>query len=235
MAHMIPNMPNRTIATFLTSPCKVAKKLNWKKNSGCILSLSVLKDRLDIVISSHPQLEKADRLLPSIYLKKRSFANTKTLDPSVPLELASIITYHNICGMVVSWPVQKEGWCGAPCGRVLHFLDQIAAYGNVLSTCRPMCLYDVHHHLPNVDSWGRNPIFGDTQSSRQRNLHLASIEQYQDAGVGAVDVWNNFLVTHWPDWSAEHRDSSKLHCGKKDFSCVYTEFGEHNFVKTNFA
>lgn len=221
---MITANANRSIGTFLTSPCKVAQKLEWRKNSGSLLSLSISVNRLNVVICSHPEVDESPRILPPIDLKTTSVANRKVISPSVSEELSDVVKNHGVCGMVVSWPVQKEGWCGASCGRVLNVLDQIASSGLVLSVSRPVCLYDIHHYVPTSDTWGRNPVYGNLESAYQKRLHVASEEQYQDSGANAVDVSNDFLRTYFQSKAPT-----------KETSSFCTEVQEKCFGRMNFA
>ena len=113
-------MPVRSsITKFLTSPSKIARALDWKK-SASVLSLHVGKDSIDLAVTSHPSSTSDEEVilpLPSIPIKCEVQENQKVLKSDVLAELADIVDKFQVCGMVVSWPVQKEGWCGAPCRR----------------------------------------------------------------------------------------------------------------------
>lgn len=185
-------MPAKTLSKLLTSPSKVAHALDWKKVSGSILSLSIHGDRMDLAVASHPTIGEAPQPLPSIPIKTTVVNNRKQLCPTVGEELLAILQDWQVCGLVVNWPVQKEGWCGAPCGKVLHTLDQLV---NKLSS-RPICLWDEEHHLPSEDEWGRSPIYGEASN---KTVHIASEEQYKAPATPAADVWNDFCRAHWPE------------------------------------
>ena len=183
-----------TITQMLTTPGQVAHALDWRQASGAILSLRIVRDRIDLAVASHPALEEPTMELPSIPLRTSTKDNRKVLDAAVSRELAQAVQRFNVCGMVVSWPVQREGWCGKSCGKVLHTLDQIQAAAR-----RPVCLYDPEHSAPPEDEWGRAPLYAQTTD---QTLHVASQEQYnQDNTVGkvAVDIWNDFCAEHWPE------------------------------------
>jgi hypothetical protein len=186
----------KSLTKLLTTPNKVAHALEWRKASGSILSISVCKDKIDLAVASHPSLEDPVQPLPSIPLKLETVENHKVLPQSVMDELDHIVKDWKVCGMVVSWPVQKEGRCGAPCGRVLHTLDQLTERSNVLSSSRPVCLWDREHNLPHEDEWGRDPLYGHTT---KKTLHLASKEQYADSKCVAADIWEDFCRAQWPD------------------------------------
>jgi hypothetical protein len=187
----------RSIAKLLTSPNKVAQALDWKKASGSILSLNVCRNGIDIAIASHPSSDEPIEHMPTIPLKLVIQNHQKILARSVIDDIVDIVNENQVCGMVVSWPVQKEGWCGAPCGRVLHALDQITAQSNILNGSRPICLWDTEHNLPQEDEWGRDPVYAIPS---EKTEHRASIEQYQDHSCQATDIWNDFSLTHWPEY-----------------------------------
>jgi RNase H-fold protein (predicted Holliday junction resolvase) len=139
-------------------------------------------------------MEEPTMELPSIPLRTSTKNNRRVLDSAISEELAQAVQKFNVCGMVVSWPVQREGWCGKSCGKVLHTLDQIQAVAQ-----RPVCLYDPEHSTPPEDEWGRAALYSETSD---KTLHVASEEQYeQDRTVGkvAADIWNDFCAEHWPE------------------------------------
>lgn len=199
----------KSITNFITTPCRVAHSLDWRQASGSILSLRITNNLIDIAVASHPSCYEPVQPLSSIPLvtMKTSVGNRKVLDSRVAEQLAQVVRDFNVCGMVVGWPVQKEGWCGAPYGRVFHSLDQLmtttASQDRVFHKSRHICLYDLNHHVPAEDEWGRSPIYSQAPSD-DRTLHIASEEQYNQEetgqGVVAVDIWNDFCQTHWPEF-----------------------------------
>jgi hypothetical protein len=225
----------KAITSFLTAPSRVAHALDWKKASGALLSLRVCDGRIDLAAASHPSFPGEPILpLPSIPIATETVNNRHVIKASVARELKGIVDRFNIAGIVVSWPVQKEGWCGASCGKTLHVLDQVA---EVLSNCsssyqqRPICLYDPEHHVPPEDEWGRAPRYG-VPAPPGKTLHVASKEQYAcpttttSANNGdsskhvAVDILNDFYREHWPEFANTHhhsstRSSNSVECNNK--------------------
>lgn len=129
--------------------------------------------------------------LTSIPLRSSTLNNRKVLSPTVSQELFQAVKKFNVCGIVVSWPVQHDGWCGKSCGKVLHALDQIQADVN-----RPMCLFDPTHSTPPEDEWGRATIYS---KPTKKTRHVASKEQYENTlNTDVVDVWNAFSAENWP-------------------------------------
>jgi hypothetical protein len=194
----------RSISHFLTSPSIVANSLNWKKNSGSLLSLLISKDKIDLVLASHPQFEEHVQMMKPIRLITQKVDNLRILDESVSLELAKIIRTYNVCGMIVGWPVEREGWCGASCGRVLYTLDKLSDCDTderVMKTNRPVCLYDLNHHNSSEDEWGRSVVYCKTSDE---TVHVSSEESSFNCAynsVGATALWYDFRETYWPQFT----------------------------------
>lgn len=207
------NASKRSLSALLTAPSKVAQALDWKRASGSILSVAVQKDRIDLAVASHPATDADVTSLASIPLKMEVQNGSKGLSPKVSQELAKIVNDFSVCGLVVSWPVQKEGWCGAPCGRVLFTLDQLTAQSKtLLSRSRPVCLWDEAHHQSLEDDWGRAEIYGKASNKTE---HRASAEQYQAPLTVAADVWNDFCRAHWPElYYRSHSADEEVLLGK---------------------
>jgi hypothetical protein len=183
-----------SITKLLTSPAKVAHALDWKKSAGSVLSMTISADRIHLAVASHPSSDTTSpQSLPSIPLKTNVLHGKKKLIPQVSEELAHIIKDWSVCGLVVSWPVQKEGWCGAPCGKVLFTLDLLV---NSKALNRPVCLWDQEHHDAFEDEWGRSQIYSKPSN---KTIHKASEEQYKAPVLLATNVWNDFCAAHWPD------------------------------------
>ena len=186
-----------SITQMLTTPSKVAHALDWRQASGSVLSLRIVQDRIDLAVASHPALDQPTLELPSIPLRTSTRGNRKILDAAVSRELAQTVQQFQVCGWIVSWPVQREGWCGKSCGQVLHTLDQIPS----LAAGKPVCLYDPEHSAPPEDEWGRATLYATTTD---KTRHVASEEQYEhnnSDGKVAVDIWNDFCQEHWPELS----------------------------------
>lgn len=188
-----------SLSRFLTTPSKVAHALDWRKASGgCILSMSIRPDFVDLAVASHPDSEDAPVPLPSIPIQTQVVNNQRVISPAVAEELGKIMNAWNVCGMVVSWPVQEEGWVGAPCGRVLFTLDQLIQSqtgAGVINANRKVCLWNESHNEYCEDNWGRCPLYAKTS---EKTIHYASKEQYQAPRTLAADVWNDFCRAHWP-------------------------------------
>lgn len=192
----------KSIYNYLVTPSKVAHALDWRKASGAVLSLRIVKDRLDLAVSSHPEAEEPTYSLPSIPLEYQTINNRKTLLPKVSRELTEVIQKYHVCGMVVSWPVQTEGWCGKSCGTVLHVLDQLASQG---LPNRPICLFEPTHASPPEDEWGRATLYSEP-AKQDQTMHLASRDQYGQehttvTGKMAADLWKQYVQEQWPELS----------------------------------
>jgi len=50
----------------------------------------------------------------------------RKIPPSSRQQLADLVHAHNVCGFVVSWPLQRAtGLAGAACGRTLHTIEEL--------------------------------------------------------------------------------------------------------------
>ena len=140
----------------------------------------------------------------------------KLVPPDAKRMLSGLVRDHNICGFVVSWPLQQDtGLMGASCGRTLWALEQLLAEeceddvesssssSSSTSTVplfannRPLCLWDgIHREQPATDAFGRSSVYARTSTKTE---HCASKEQYhQDESVLAAQVWKDFCEHHWP-------------------------------------
>ncbi|KAL7564041.1 hypothetical protein ACA910_006949 [Epithemia clementina (nom. ined.)] len=191
----------KSITRLLVSPTKVAHALDWKKRAGgALLSVHLGDEKIDLATSYHPSQNIPIHRLPSIPLEFEIKGNQKVLKSHVLDEISHVVKDLNICGLVVSWPVQKEGWCGASCGKVLHTLDQIVEETNIVSKARPVCLWDGHHFHLSEDEWGRVSFYGVPNPNR-RQVHLASQEQYRDCGMVAAGIAQDYIRFHWPEFA----------------------------------
>jgi RNase H-fold protein (predicted Holliday junction resolvase) len=184
------------LAKLLVSPSKIASTLNWKKITGAVLSLDIHKDRIGMAIASHPTMNDGAEALEPIYYH---FQHGKLPD-NTKQKLEEIVQHeHDICGIVVSWPLQTDtGHMGASCGRTIHVVEELLEDTNVFAPNRPLCFWDSQHtqSCGNEDEWGRCSQYSRTSSKHE---HLASVEQYsQDENVAAIQVWNDFVRVHWP-------------------------------------
>jgi len=196
-------MPVRAneIMKFMTAPSKVADTLDWRKLSGSILTMDIGHKCIGLAVACHPTtgepIQKLEAL--KIQLVTKGHAE-RALSPSVLEHLQEIVHEHNVCGFVVSWPLQKEGRAGAPCGKVLHTLDSLVNESSTIVTrSRPFCLWDDHHFRQDDDEWGRSQVYAKRTTNKLE--HKASEEQYahECSSSLAVDVWNDFCRQQWPE------------------------------------
>jgi hypothetical protein len=132
----------------------------------------------------------------------------KVMPSDAKRRISGLVRAHNICGFVVSWPLQQDtGLMGASCGRTLWALEQLledCEDGSSITTTdplfannRPLCLWDgVRREQPATDAFGRSSVYARTSTKTE---HCASKEQYhQDESVLAAEVWKDFCEHHWP-------------------------------------
>jgi RNase H-fold protein (predicted Holliday junction resolvase) len=179
----------------LTMPAKVASSLDWRKLGGALLTLDIHSDRIGVAVAHHPSRGERCHTFESLPLEKKG----RSIPDQTKRRLAELCSEHNVCGIVVSWPVQQDtGKLGFAAGRTLWTIEQLLQQGNILTPNRPLCLWDgVHAKQPPIDDWGRSAAYARTSD---KTYHLASQEQYhQEENVVAAQVWKDFMKTNWPD------------------------------------
>jgi RNase H-fold protein (predicted Holliday junction resolvase) len=195
-----------SLSRLLTTPNKVAQALDWRRASGSLLSLVVHRDSIEVAVASHPAFMEPAVELPDIPLD-----NKTTTKHDIAIDTVQrLVSQYNVCGVVVSWPVQRQGWVGASCGRVLHTLDNISLASGNGNMDRPVCLYDsTHTEAPAMDEWGRCALYSTVST---KSVHVASKEQYEatvtpaSAAVHssngtalAAQLCHDFMRDHWPN------------------------------------
>lgn len=186
----------------LRAPSKIASALDWKKASGAILALDVGATHIGLALASHPSYGESPLPLEPVELKLQSInGNKRVLSPAVAEQLQRIVQAHNVSSFVVSWPVQKEGRCGAACGKVLHTLDSLVDSESVMTEKKPFCLWDEHHYQAPEDEWGRNPLYGEPCSTQ--TVHSSKSQEHYSApdssSAVAAQVMTDFMKAQWPD------------------------------------
>jgi hypothetical protein len=204
----VAKRPARLLSTYLTTPNRLAHAFDWHKAAGkSILSMSIGKDYINLAVAPHPESTEPPQPLPSIPFQTQIINHQRVLAPAVAHELSKIMNDWNVSGLLVSWPVQEEGWVGAPAGRVLFTLDHLVnSNTGVIDARRKVVLWDQTHHENHEDEWGRDPVYAHAS---EKSVHYASQEQYKVPNTIAVDVWNDFCRVHWPQWCLQKYNSGK--------------------------
>lgn len=196
-------MASKKLMQKIVSPAKIASALEWNRLGGTVLSLDIHKKHIGMALSSHPSMEQSPKVLESLHFGLHG----GKLPKSTKKTLENIVDENNVCGIIVSWPVQKDtGHLGAGCGTTLHIMEELADETDILKHRRPVCLWDSEHTKPmQRDKWGR---CSDYSRVSHKDTHLASVEQYaQGDDVEAASVWDDFAHIHWPNLksSSTHR------------------------------
>lgn len=185
---------------MFTPSSKVASALDWRKQSGgAVLSLDIHRNSIGLAIALHPSIDESATTLDPIPLCKHGKVSLQHKH-----DLADILKANNICGIVVSWPLQEgTGRMGAACGRVFHTLEDLMSESSseiiTIMDHKPICLWDSEHakNADGEDRWGRSVAYCRTSS---KTIYKASEEQYnQDENIVASEVWDDFMHTHWPE------------------------------------
>lgn len=239
----------------LTTPTKIANALDWKKQvGGSIATIDVHADRIGLTISKHPssagaakqqrmQEQQQSKPVLSFNIPMRRKGKRKVPDSSRQ-QLSELVRENNVCGFVVSWPVQSDtGLMGAACGRTLHAIEELlepptptssssessatssednsstsnddGSSAAVFTSNRKLCLWDgVHMEQPPVDKFGRSSVYSRTCDYKH---HQATTK---------VDGSGRILENNY-----EYRASKEQY--HEDESIVATKVWE-DFVKTNW-
>jgi RNase H-fold protein (predicted Holliday junction resolvase) len=181
-----------SLMKVLTTPSKIASKLDWQKVSGSILSLEIHRDRIGMAVSTHPSYGKETLTLDTLRLPKKGKLDEESIN-----SFFHIVKDHKVCGVVVSWPLQNTGRMGAACGKTIHILEELLndeVSNNVITTTLPLCLWDgVHPQTDPEDEWGRCASYCRTSNKQE---HRATQEQHEN--IVAAQVWDDFCRVHWP-------------------------------------
>ncbi|KAG7337435.1 hypothetical protein IV203_034505 [Nitzschia inconspicua] len=199
---------------------------NHQYHNRIVLSLDIRRDHIGMALVSPPtvvtstyylsrkqqqQQQKSPRLpllLPMISIPHRRIISENNDDEQQPLHAGAspssslqsihdIVKQHNVCGFVVSWPLERDtGKMGAKCGRVWYTLEALqrmetaststssssptssTVQSSLFSCQRPICLWDPHRTVEEakrLDEWGRSWEFTRTSTA---NEYRASIERY---------------------------------------------------------
>lgn len=193
-------MSSKTIMNVLTTPSKIASKLDWRRAGGSVLSLDIHHDQIGLAVASHPLYGETSSTLRPIPLARKGRVSEQCRQT-----LSDIVKEHKVCGVVVSWPLQQDsGKMGAACGRVLYTLENILQDANIITPNRPFCLWEgnvnktAYKNEPE-DVFGRSAAYSRIPPS-DKQFHKASQEQYiRHEGVVAAQVWDDFFRVHWPE------------------------------------
>ena len=206
------SVDNRRIPKYLVLPNNLANSLGWRRHTKSLLSIHIGDSSIDLALTSHPESNQAPiQRLPTIPMEYEPKPIGKAVKPAILKEVVDALEKWNVCGLIVSWPLQQDGWCGASCGKVLHVLEQIVAEseGRSEKSMVSICLWNGHHFTTAEDEWGRLPRYGIPASSAKKQ-HLASKEQFRDGGMLAADIASDFIRHMWPDFGRPLRTKREL-------------------------
>lgn len=198
---------SKNLVNYLAAPARVASKMDWKRQSSAVLAVDIGPDRIGLAVAPHPGSKQPIRTLqPLAVTHETRRGNRRVLSQACVRTMASIVQEHQVCALLVSWPVQHEGRFGKPCGQVLHALDSLVQESSsIVTKTRPVCLWDDRHvRAYQADTFGRDPLFGKT--GPKKSEYRASQEQYQHhecSSAVAAQVWQDFCQTHWPQMEAD--------------------------------
>lgn len=154
----------------------MAQQLEWNPHQF-LLTMVIRPGRLSLALAGHPA---------------RASSGIKRL-PDFEQLSPQMLQYPDICGIVVEWPITRNGVVGAQCGRVLHALD-------AMTIDIPVCLHTTQTIEHKEDAWGRVARYGQPAPA-DKTCHIASLEQYGlvSSSVCVIqDVWKTYAMRYWP-------------------------------------
>jgi len=198
---------SRSVLNLIASPAKVASSLEWRKKlDASMMILDIGRNAIGIAVASHPSNNIPIKHLDSLDRKLETKSNLKrrVLSPDTVNKLQSIVRKHDVCGFLVSWPVQKVGRCGASCGLVLHALDSIIAESSsILTPNRPFCLWDSLHFESCSDEWDRSPLY--SKPCLTNEPATINWNNEKESSKVAADIWADFCEVYWPKTRNNHQ------------------------------
>ena len=210
----VKSLVPKALKRVLVHPFRISRAMNLGLRKRSIVSLNIHKDRIGVAVASHNDINS----LPAIPVTGRLMKSNEHAE-----QLSRICEEHDVCGFVVSWPVQNDtGKMGFSCGRVLYTLDTFLKQSQTLFTPeRPICLWDSFRsentRLP-VDKFGRCVAFGH---ATEKTLHLASEEQYnQDENTTATELLEDFCEENLPALTRRMTKLTKERRGSRSHNLV---------------
>lgn len=198
--------------------------MKWKSiKRKAILSLDISETRIGVAYSkSDSHTNAIYPLEPIEYMQRHTImmtgitkTTTKRSDKNklVREQIEKLVQKHNVCGFLISWPLQPNGRMGLACGKALYMLDVLAGGDRPLVTKnRPFVLWDDIDILSNKlkaqklndrdnanDKWGRSPIFSRVPSPTM--TEYTSRDQYDHQfttdSTGASIILKTFMDAHF--------------------------------------
>jgi len=172
--------------------------------------LDITETSIGVCIGDHPTQDGAIRRIDPIRLLPSS-------SHEVAEHIDTLAKEHNVCAVVVGWPLQPEGNPGKPCGKVLHTLENLMdRKRSLVSKKRPFTLWDdryaetsptastadeglncksVENDQP-PDQWGRCTAYARAPTSKDGDTYCSRAAYRRPAGDGserASGIFQHFL------------------------------------------
>eukprot|EP00566_Odontella_aurita_P019886 CAMPEP_0113591626 /NCGR_PEP_ID=MMETSP0015_2-20120614/37374_1 /TAXON_ID=2838 /ORGANISM="Odontella" /LENGTH=297 /DNA_ID=CAMNT_0000498029 /DNA_START=197 /DNA_END=1092 /DNA_ORIENTATION=- /assembly_acc=CAM_ASM_000160 len=203
-----------------------------------VMALDITESSIGICISGHPQSSRNGfemRRLDPIQLRHSSTSHGEVAD-----RIDVIAREHDVCAVVVGWPLQPEGNPGKPCGRVLHTLKSLVEPSgkgvSVVSKRMPFTLWDDRHAVERTsssanraeprqaiendqppDQWGRCVAFARAPNVREGETYCSRMA-YESRGMAEDDrsekVLRHFLRSLYEEREPSPTLSSEVGCRK---------------------
>jgi hypothetical protein len=152
------------LSQFSVHPSRVASILKWNKSNSAIMAISVSKGSIGVAASKHPsnwdQMKNPISFSTEICARRKRGIGDQhvyTIEKFVN-QMDNIVNKHNICAVLVDWPISRYGRCGASCGQTLFYLDAMLRSSDAISKNRPFTLVNYLRMASSddlEDRWGR--------------------------------------------------------------------------------
>lgn len=132
------------LSRSLVTPNKLASVLDWRRKA--VMALDINENQVGISIGRHPSQAEGGSKICRLDPVRLSSSSSAVSHEKVAEHIDSIAKEHNVCAVVVGWPLQPEGNPGKPCGKVLHTLENLMERkSGIVSKRRPFTLWDDRH------------------------------------------------------------------------------------------
>mmetsp|Transcript_5841 Transcript_5841/g.8613 ORF Transcript_5841/g.8613 Transcript_5841/m.8613 type:complete len:254 (-) Transcript_5841:640-1401(-) len=210
----------------IVPPLRLVSILEWRRTGSIIIGLDINEERVGIALAKHPNsTNKVHALEPIPYLSQDRNVSRCERKEEVALKLEALVREHKVNAFVVGWPLQADGRCSAPCGKVLHLLDYFADRQKpFINAGRPLTLWD-ERIIPQgkttqrlmlsskdetpADKWGRSSTFCLQPEQVPGSRIFRSTEKFYhkttNDSTTAATILKHFMDTHW-----EPKDDSEV-------------------------
>lgn len=171
------------LSRSLVTPNKVASVIDWSRKA--VMALDITENQVGICIGGRPSSHEDNEVhrLDPIRLH-----TSRSSHDQVAAQIDNLAREHDVCAIVVGWPLQPEGNPGKPCGKVLHTLENLVAHdSSIVSRRRPFTLWDDR----------RAAIDKESPSSSSQSTSSTSRSEDNDRTTTSTTIENDQPPDQW--------------------------------------